>query len=196
MNPTATPADYKAFLRRFHADIDDAALDLLLGALTPLAVKKGDFLIRAGQVQKELMFVYKGIQLTTFDNDGVEHVITFSYPLSLAGIPDSFFYQTPAEDSIRALTESEFGCLSFQRLQELFDQSQQLERLFRKMVEAKLAGLIVRHKEFHAYSIKERFRRFAQRSAHLFQLVPHKYIANYLRINPTNFSKLYNSTEW
>ena len=196
MNANATAADYKAFLRRFDPTVDEASLDLLLGKLSPLAVKKGEFLIAAGQVQKELMFVYKGVQVTCFDNDGDEHIITFSYPLSLAGIPDSFFYQTPSEDSIRALTDSEFGCLSFQRLQELFDQSQPLERLFRKMVEAKLAGLIMRHKEFHAYSIKERFRRFSERSAHLFQLVPHKYIANYLHISPTNFSKLYNSTDW
>ncbi|MDO7875277.1 Crp/Fnr family transcriptional regulator [Hymenobacter sp. ASUV-10] len=193
---TATAADYKVFLRRFYAEVDDGALDLLLGELRPLAVRKGDFVLRAGQVQRELLFVFQGVQLTSFDHDGDEHVITFSYPPSLAGIPDSFFYQTPAQDSIRALTDSTFGSISFHRLQELFDQSQPLERLFRKMVEAKLSGLIMRHKEFHALTIKERFRRFAQRSAHLFHLVPHKYIANYLRINPTNFSKLYNSTAW
>jgi CRP-like cAMP-binding protein len=197
MNPaTASVSDFKAFLRRFHPDIDDSALELLLGELKPLSIRKGAYLIEAGQVQKDLLFVYQGVQMTCFDNDGEQHVITFSYPPSLAGIPDSFFYQTPSQDSILALTASEFGCISHQRLQELFDQSQPLERLFRKMVEAKLAGLIMRHKEFHAYTIKERFQRFAQRSAHLFQLVPHKYLANYLNISPTNFSKLFNSTNW
>ncbi|GAA4354455.1 hypothetical protein GCM10023185_16330 [Hymenobacter saemangeumensis] len=196
MNPTATPDDYKTFLRRFHPGIDDASLQLLLAELRPLSIKKGEFLIQAGQVQKELMFVYSGVQITCFDHEGTEHVTTFFYAPSLAGLPDSFLYQTPAQDNIRALSDSEFGCISFQRLQELFDESQPLERLFRKMIEAKLVGLITRHKEFHALTIKERFQRFAQRSAHLFHLVPHKYIANYLHINPTNFSKLYNSTRW
>jgi CRP-like cAMP-binding protein len=193
---TATASDYKVFLRRFHAEVEEAALNLLLNELRPLTVRKGDFVLRAGQVQRELLFVYQGVQITSFDHDGDEHVVTFTYPPSLAGIPDSFFYQVPAQDSIRALTDSTFGSISFQRLQELFDQSQSLERLFRKMIEAKLCGLIMRHKEFHALTIRERFRRFAQRSAHLFHLVPHKYIANYLNINPTNFSKLYNSTQW
>jgi len=196
MNRTATPDDYRAFLRQFHSPIDDTSLDLLLSKLTPLSIRKGEYLIEAGQVQQQLMFVYKGVQITCFDNDGDEHVITFSYPLSLAGIPDSFLYQIPSQDSIRALSDSEFGCISFDTLQQLFDESQPLERLFRKMIEAKLVGLITRHKEFHAYTIRERFQRFAQRSAHLFQLVPHKYIANYLNIDPTNFSKLYNSTSW
>lgn len=196
MSSTATTADYKVFLRRFHPAIDEAALDLLLNELVPRTVQKGKYLIEVGQVQRELLFVYQGVQLTCFDHDGDEHVVTFSYPPSLAAVPDSFWYQTPAQDSIRALTDSEFGAITYERLQELFDQSPPLERLFRKMVEVKLVGLIMRHKEFHACTIRERFQRFAQRSSHLFQLVPHKYIANYLRIDPTNFSKLYNSTPW
>ena len=84
-------------------------------------------------------------------------------------------------------------CLSFDELQRIFDRSQAIERLFRKMTEAILAGMINRHIELHSLTIEERFRVFCQRSPHLLQLVPHKYIASYLGIDPTNFSKLFNS---
>ena len=63
------------------------------------------------------------------------------------------------------------------------------------MTEAVLAGMIQRHFELQSLSIKERFLVFARRSPHLLELVPHKYLAAYLNINPTNFSKLFNSVK-
>ncbi|MDZ7645793.1 MAG: hypothetical protein U5K54_00700 [Cytophagales bacterium] len=78
----------------------------------------------------------------------------------------------------------------------MFDQSQNIERLFRKMTEALLAGIINRHIELQSLSIEERYKTFCQRSPHLLQLVPHKFIASYLGIDPTNFSKLYNKVKF
>ncbi len=184
--------DYKGFLSRFHP-ISEADFELLFARQKIRHFKKGEFIVREGQVQRELFFVLEGVQMASFNNEGQEHVMLFSYPHSLTGIADSFLFQQPSEYNLKALTNTTLSGLSYERMNALFDQSQQLERLFRKMVEAQLCGLILRHREFHAYSIEERFKRFAERSSHLFQLVPHKYIANYLNISPTNFSKLYNS---
>ncbi|MDQ3015104.1 MAG: Crp/Fnr family transcriptional regulator, partial [Bacteroidota bacterium] len=71
--------------------------------------------------------------------------------------------------------------------------SHPLERLFRKMTEAVLAGMINRHIELHSLTMEERYKIFCSRSPHLLHLVPHKYIASYLGMDATNFSKLYNS---
>jgi CRP-like cAMP-binding protein len=86
--------------------------------------------------------------------------------------------------------------ITFEELQKLFDQSQQIERLFRRMTEAVLVGMINRHIELHSMTIEERYKTFFKRSPHLLQLVPHKYIASYLGIDPTNFSKLINSVKF
>jgi hypothetical protein len=86
--------------------------------------------------------------------------------------------------------------ITFDELQKLFDQSQQIERLFRRITEVVLAGMINRHIELHSMSIEERFKTFCQRSPHLLQLAPHKYIASYLNIDPTNFSKLFNNVKF
>src|SRR5690606_24095175 len=56
-----------------------------------------------------------------------------------------------------------------------------------------LGGL---HIELHSMTIEERYKSFCQRSSHLLQLVPHKYIASYLGIDPTNFSKLFNTLKF
>jgi hypothetical protein len=43
-----------------------------------------------------------------------------------------------------------------------------------------------------AYTIEERFASFLKRNPALINLVPHKYLASYLRIDPSNFSRLLN----
>jgi hypothetical protein len=101
----------------------------------------------------------------------------------------------PSRYYLKCLTDSKFDSIHFLELQELFEASQELERLFRKMTEAILAGVINRHIELQTSGIEERFRSFCQRSPHLLQLVPHKYIASYLNIDSTNFSKLFNTVK-
>lgn len=68
----------------------------------------------------------------------------------------------------------------------------EIETLFRKATEYWLIGMIHRYFELMAYDIEQRFKSFASRSPHLFGLVSHKDLASYLRIDQTNFSKLFN----
>jgi CRP-like cAMP-binding protein len=180
------------FLRLFHP-ISDEDFALLTEHLRPRAFKKGEVLIAPGQVQRELYFVKSGVQMSYFDTGEKSHVIAFTYAPNLCAIPESFSLQRPSPYWLTCLSDTEVECLSFDELQRIFDRSQAIERLFRKMTEAILAGMINRHIELHSLTIEERFRVFCQRSPHLLQLVPHKYIASYLGIDPTNFSKLFNS---
>lgn len=183
--------EHYEYFRLFH-EIPRADFELLMGKLRPRAFKKGEFITVPGQVQKQLYFVKSGVQMSYFETDKKQHVIAFTYPPNLCAIPESFSFQMPSKYYLTCLTDSELHYLTYDELQELFSQSQQIERLFRRMTEAVLAGIINRHIELHSMSIEERFKTFCQRSPHLLQLVPHKYLASYLSINPTNFSKLFN----
>jgi CRP-like cAMP-binding protein len=184
--------DYHHFLNQYH-QISRRDYDLIADSLTLCHAKRHDFILAEGDTTRDLYFVYQGTQISCYNYDGTEHVMSFHYPQSLMGLPDSFYNQQPTRYYIRALTNSSFGAISYHRLEELFDESQAIERLFRKMTEAKFCGLIGRHTEFHTCTIEQRFKNFAARSPNLLQMVPHKYIASYLNIDATNFSKLYNT---
>ena len=112
--------------------------------------------------------------------------------MNINSIPESFQFQAPSRYFLTCLTTTEMESISYEALQDLFDKSQHIERLFRKMTEAVLAGVLNRHVELHSLTMEERFRAFCRRSPHLLQSVPHKFIASYLGIDPTNFSKLFN----
>lgn len=183
------------YFKLFH-QINRADYDLLTINLKSKSFKKGEFITVTGQIQKELYFVKSGVQMSFFDAERKTHVIAFTYPPNLCAIPESFSFQNPSKYFLTCLTDSDLEFITFDDLQKLFDQSQQIERLFRRMTEAVLAGMINRHIELHSMTIEERYRTFCQRSPHLLQLVPHKYIASYLGIDRTNFSKLFNSVKF
>lgn len=184
-----------SYLNQFHP-ISEADYNLLASKLKSKTFKKGEFITVPGQVQKELYFVNSGVQMSYFDANEKTHVIAFTYAPNLCAIPESFSLQTPSNFFLTCLSDSEMDYITFDDLQKLFDESQQLERLFRRMTEFILAGMINRHTELHSLTIEERYKTFCKRSSHLLQLVPHKYIASYLGIDPTNFSKLFNSVKF
>ena len=182
------------YFRLFH-DISREDYELLTDQLQTRSFKKNHLIIVPGQTQKELYFVKSGIQMSYFAAEKNPEVIAFTYPPNICAIPESFSFQTPSKCYLSCLTDSEMDYIPFENLQKLFDHSQQIERLFRKMTEAVLAGIINRHHELQALTMEERYKAFCQRSAHLLHLVSHKYIASYLGISPTNFSKLFNTVK-
>lgn len=186
--------DQLSYFRLFH-NLRESDYQLLHEQLGERTFKKGDFITKPGQIQKELFFCVEGVQMSYFETEDKLHVMAFTYPPNPCAIPDSFNSQTPSKYFLKCLTDSSFKSISFGQLQKLFDESREIERLFRKMTEVILAGVLNRHMELQALTIQERYLQFCRRSPHLLQLVPHKYLASYLGIDSTNFSKLYNSVK-
>jgi len=187
--------DLHAFLNLFHPITDDD-FRLLTEGFRTRTFKKGDEMVVPGQTQKELYFVKSGVQMSYFDTGDKTHVIAFTYAPGLCALPESFSLQQPSKNYLVSLTDTEVDYLTFDGLQQIFDRSHDIERLFRRITETVMAGILNRHVELHALSMEERYITFCRRSPHLLQLVPHKYIASYLDISPTNFSKLFNRVKF
>jgi CRP-like cAMP-binding protein len=186
-----TTMDRLNFLRSFHP-ISDNDYTLLTENLLTKNFQKGEHVIRQGEIQRELYFIKSGVQMCHIDTEEKTHVLAFTYYPNLVSLPESFSFQLPSKYFFTCITDTELDCLRFQDLQEIYKQSQDIERLFRKINEKLISGLLNQHIELRTLSIAERFKKFSARSPHLFQLVPHKYIASYLDIEATNFSKLFN----
>lgn len=58
-----------------------------------------------------------------------------------------------------------------------------------------LSGVLERIMELQCFTSEQKFKQLLTRSPHILQLVPHKYLANYIGIDATNFSKLINKTK-
>lgn len=178
--------DRLTFLSSFHP-ITNEEFEVLESKLQTFNCKKGEDIITPGQIQRHLYFVRSGVQMWHFEKDAKTHVIAFTYPPNLCALPESFSQQKPSRYYYTAVTDSEIQYLTFDDLQKLYKEFNTIETLFRKINEKLLAGMLNLH--------LERFTTFCKRSPYLLQQVPHKYIASYLGIDATNFSKLYNKVK-
>lgn len=179
----------RAYLHAIHP-LPPLSFQKLMQAFKPATFNRRQLITSEGQTEKYLYFVLEGIQRSYYIKDDKEHVIAFTYPPSFSGIPESFITQQPSRYFLETITASKMLRISHEKLQALMDEDREIERLMRKATELVLIGLVQRHYELLAYSIEDRFKAFAERSPHLFNMVPHKHIASYLGINATNFSKL------
>jgi CRP-like cAMP-binding protein len=183
------------FLRSFHA-VSEKDYELLTDKLRSKNFSKGDHIVLPGEIQRELYFVRSGVQMCYIQTDKKTHVLAFTYHPNLVALPGSFSSQLPSKYSFSCITDTELDYLRYDDLQEIYKQSQEVERLFRKINEKLLGGFLNQHIELRTLTIVERFKTFCARSPHLLRQVPHKYIASYLDIDPTNFSKLFNTIKY
>lgn len=161
---------------------------------TECHAKRKEQLTVSGEKEKYLYFVVEGIQrVYYFDEQNREATLVFTYAPSFGGVLDSLLMQLPSKYSYETLTPSKFLRAPYPELHALMEQYAAIEKLVRKGVTTSLSGVMDRLVELQCYSSEERFRKLLQRSPHILQLIPHKYLANYIGIDATNFSKMINS---
>lgn len=161
----------------------------------PFEAGRKELITVAGETEKYLYFVYKGVQRVYYmGEDGREATLVFTYATSFGGVMDALLLQKPSRYFYETLTPSSFLRASYEELHVLMQSAHEIESLIRKGVTAAASGLLERLVELQCFTAEERFRTLLQRSPHMLQLVAHKYLANYLGMDATNFSKLLNNT--
>jgi CRP-like cAMP-binding protein len=182
----------KELAGRIHP-LPEAAMDDFLAIWMPLQAGRKEMLTVSGNIEKYMYVVLDGVQRVYYQDDlDREATIVFTYHPSFAGVLDSFLLQTPSKYNFETLTPSSFLRASFTSFNALMEKHHSVETMVRKGLSGVIAGLEERLVEVQSFSSEEKFRALLKRSPHILQLVPHKYLASYLGIDATNFSKLIN----
>jgi CRP-like cAMP-binding protein len=159
----------------------------------PFSAKRKEILTRTGEREKYLYFVLEGVQrVYYFDEQNREATLVFTYAPSFGGVLDALLLQQPSRYWYETLTPSRFLRATASEVHALMQTNPAIEALVRQGVTVSLAGVLQRLVELQCFSSEEKFLQLLQRSPHILQRVPHKYLANYLGMDATNFSKLVN----
>ena len=154
---------------------------------------KGEYLIKEGQVEKNLYWIESGavrvFYLTEFD----EHVIRLGYHGSIINSLSSFIKETPSEFFMEAIRKTTVKIISKEQLQNIVNESSTSLKQYLALMEMLVTQQIDREIDLLITSPAERLERVLQRSPNLFQEIPLKYIASYLRMKPETLSRIRNS---
>ena len=148
----------------------------------------------AGEAERHLYFVLEGLQRAFYvGDDQKEATIVFTYPFSFSGVADSFLTQTDSKFFFETLTASKFLRTTYKQLDQLMNAHASIQQMVLKLTAFALKGVLERQIEIQCFSAEEKFKSLLRRSPHVLQIVPHKYLASYLGIDPATFSKLLGS---
>jgi CRP-like cAMP-binding protein len=178
--------------------LSEEEIGSFLDGWKPLTVKRKTLMTAAGEKERYLYFVVEGVQRAFYlTPDGREATIVFTYPPSFSGVADSLLTATPSSYYMETLTASRFLRISAEQMMRVVQQYPNVQQMVLNTTAMILKGVLYRQIELQCFSNEEKFRSLLKRSPHLLNLVPHKYIASYLGMDATNFSKLLGSVrDW
>lgn len=169
-------------------------LEALCSIWQPFECRRKTILTTAGETERYLYFVLEGVQRAFYiGNEKQEATIVFTYPPSFAGVADSFLTQTPSNFFFETLTTSRFLRTSHKQVKDLMNTYPGILKMILHLTSFILKGVLERQIELQCFSAEEKFRALLKRSPHVLQFIPHKYLASYLGIDATTFSKLMGS---
>jgi CRP/FNR family transcriptional regulator, anaerobic regulatory protein len=155
-----------------------------------ISLKRNEFLKHNGTVDTNVYFIQSGSLKISVFNESEEQIIRFGYKNDFIVALDSFFTESPSDFSIQALKKTIVKVLRKKDFYALIQSSSKLSELWQKILEHLIIQQIEREKDLLTTSPKERFEKVLKRSPGLFQEIPNKHIANYLRMTPETLSRL------
>lgn len=158
--------------------------------LKDIALKRNDFLKVKGSVDLQLYYVQSGALRVFIEDEHVEHTIRFGYKNTFIASLDSYINEKPSAFYIQAIKKSEVKVMHKTAFMKFMQSSPENMLLWQKITEQLVFQQIEREIDILTSSPLERYRRVLSRSPQLFQEIPHKYIASYLRMTPETLSRL------
>lgn len=157
---------------------------------TENSLKKGEFLIKEGEFNSDIIFVNKGMLRAYFVKDETEKTYDLAIENQIITVLNSYILDTPSTDCIQAIEDTSMSIISKENLETLFSQSAKWERLGRLIFQNYTHEQEVRLRSFIAETAQERYERLATEKPELLRRTPQIYLANFLGITPQSLSRL------
>ena len=154
---------------------------------------KGEYLIREGQVEQSIYFIEAGAVRVFHITEFEEQTIRFGYEGSIITSLSSFITGKPSEFYIEALRKKKVKIIPKQLLVEIVNEGPETLLQYNRLLEGLIVQQMEREIDLLTESPIKRLQRVLGRSPNLFQEVPLKYIASYLRMTPETLSRIRNS---
>ena len=153
-------------------------------------LKRSEYLKVRGSTDTYLYYVVSGSLRIFIEDEYEEQTIRFGYQNNFIAALDSFLTGAPSDFYIQAIKQSELKLISRQRFQEFVQRDKDHLLFWQRILEQLVFQCIEREKDLLTFSPVERYQRVLARSPQLFQEIPGKYIASYLRMSPETLSRI------
>jgi CRP-like cAMP-binding protein len=160
---------------------------------TSKSFARGDFILQQGDIEKNLYYVASGAIRVFLLSEHEEQTIRFGYTGSVINSLASYISGKPSDFYIEAIRKTTLKVISREEVLKLVYQDEAHLRGYLGLMETVIVQQMEREIDLLTLSPTERLNRVLRRSPDLFQRIPLKYIASYLRMAPETLSRIRNS---
>jgi len=154
-------------------------------------LKAGEYFVREGEYSKKLAYIASGL-LHSYEIDSKGEMITtnFFQTDSFCGSFYSFYRETAALDSVRAITDAQIHTIEYDKLQTLFREDLTFNQLGRQAIEQVCLAKDLRLSNMLKLDAQERYLWFIKEYPSVIEKSPLKFIASYLGMKPESLSRV------
>ncbi len=153
-------------------------------------IQRYEYLKIKDETDTNIYFIENGsVRIFIMDEDE-ERIIRFGYSGNIIVSLDSFLSGRSSDFYIQAIKKTTVKIASQKDFNEFMRSNPENMKLWINILEDLVLQQIEREKDLLINSPRERYERVLKRSPKLFQEIPNRYIANYLRMSPETLSRL------
>jgi CRP-like cAMP-binding protein len=183
---------YLNYLRKFtDKPLTDEEKALIRQSLTPFKVKKGQYILQAGDICKKFAFIVKGaMRMYYVDDKGLEHIVRLGIEEWWMGDRESFTNRTPSRYHVDALEQCQLLCMSLDDASEMEKHIPAFRQMKNRLDERNIMANERRLTAAISFTAKKRYIDFAESYPDLVSRFPQHIIASYLGINKDTLSRV------
>jgi CRP-like cAMP-binding protein len=153
-------------------------------------LKKGEYLLKAGDVCRYVIFIESGLVRYYINNDGEEKTNYFNKENEFVCDYLSFLPQIPSYVNIQALEDTIIWIISYAGMQQFYKEVTTGERFGRLAIEQVFVNVISQIGSLYTDLPQTRYAKFLSNYADVAQRIPQYYIASYVGIKPQSLSRI------
>lgn len=173
-----------------YPDLDSEGRELLEKLLIRKELEKGEILLNEGQVSRHIVFVGKGMLRQFYYKNGKDVTEHFSYEGCILMCIESLMKQEPTRLMAEALEPSVVYLLPYEILQKLLEESAEINRFYRKVLEYSLIVSQIKADSWRFETAHERYNLLLRYHPEIIKRAPLSHIASYLLMTPETLSRV------
>lgn len=181
----------KQFMELFVPNISEDLLDLFSTLVEVKHFKKGEFIIKEGQIPSNFYILKSGvIRSYVVDQKGKEHIRTLYVPITTSGALSALIKKAPANATYECLTDCEILVGNYFEFLALTHKNHELSLFYIKVLEHVFIRTENRVYDLSVLDATERYLKLKERMPDIDNLIPQYHIAAYLNITPVQLSRI------
>ncbi len=153
-------------------------------------VNRNSLLFPKGRAENYIYFILNGSMKICYEVDDQEIIVGFGYDKTFIFDLPSFFTGNPSNFYIEALKSTNLIGINKTDFYSFLDSNLTFSKFWRTRTELLILDLVEREIDILTNSPIKRYERLKNRNSQIFQKIPNKHIASYLRMKPETLSRL------